>query len=133
MTRNAWWLRLALVLVLAVTLGACGGMQAKSTEQLLSASGFKMKMADSPQKQTHLQSLTQRKLVPHERKGKTYYTFANAKTGQLYVGNAQAYQNYQQLAAQEKIAEEQRMAAEMNMDAEMNWDMWGPWGYGPMW
>jgi len=133
MTRSVSWLSLALVVVLAVALAGCGGMQAKSTEQLLSASGFQMKMADTPQKQAHLQSLTQRKLVPHQRNNKVYYTFADAKSGQLYVGNAEAYQRYQAMAEQERIAEQERMAAEMNMDAAMDWDMWGPWSYGPMW
>lgn len=128
------WQVLLLIMVLTVALAGCAAMEAQetaSTEQLLSAAGFKMKLADTPEKITHLQSLTQRQLVPHTRDGQIYYAYADANSRCLYVGDEQAYQRYQQLAAQERIAEEQRQAAEINMDAAMNWEMWGPWD--PWW
>ena len=131
MQRSLLLVSLAIIVTVAFSLSSCGGMQAQSKENLLSAAGFQMKMADNPERQAHLQSLTQRKLVPHEKDGKVYYTFANAKSGQLYVGNAQNYQRYQELAAQQKMAREEFIAAEMNEDAAMDWDMWGL--YGPMW
>jgi hypothetical protein len=120
-----------MMVAVAFSLSSCGGMQAQSKENLLSAAGFQMKVADSPEKQAHLQSLTQMKVTPHQKDGKVYYTFANAKSGQLYVGNAQNYQRYQKLAAQQRMAREEYMAAEMNQDAAMDWGMWGY--YGPMW
>jgi hypothetical protein len=131
MQRSVWLVSLAMIVAVAFSLTSCGGMQAQSKENLLSAAGFQMKMADSPEKAAHLQSLTQRKLTPHQKDGKVYYTFANAKSGQLYVGSAQNYQRYQQLAAQQRMAQEEYMASEMNEDAAMDWDMWG--FYGPMW
>lgn len=60
-----------------------------------------------------------------------YYTFANAKSGQLYGGNAQNYQGYQELAAQKRMAQEEYRAVEMNEGKAMDWDMWG--FYGPTW
>ncbi len=131
MQRSVWLVSLAMIVAVAFSLTSCGGMQAQSKENLLSAAGFQMKMADSPEKAAHLQSLTQQKLVPHQKNGRVYYTFANAKSGQLYVGNAQNYQRYQQLAAQQRMAREEYMAAEMNEEEAMDWDMWG--FYGPMW
>jgi hypothetical protein len=102
------------------------------TEQLHAAAGFKMKLADTPQKLAHLGTLAQRKIVAHQRDGGVGYIYADASTCQcMYVGNEKAYQRYQQLAVEKKIAEDKRMAAEMNMDAAMNWNMWGPWG--PWW
>jgi hypothetical protein len=102
------------------------------TEQLLTAAGFRMKLADTPEKLAHLRTLTQRKIIAHQRDGGVGYVYADATACQcLYVGNEKAYQRYQQLAVEKKIAEDKRMAAEMNLDAAMNWNMWGPWG--PWW
>ena len=122
----------SLVLLVAVALmSSCGGMQAQSKENLLSAAGFQMRMADTPQKAAHLQTLTQRKVVPHQKDGQVYYTFANAQQGRLYVGNAQNYQRYQELAAEQRMAQEEYMAEEMRQEEMMDWDMWG--FYGPAW
>jgi len=115
---------------------ACAAIQnqnAMDTERLLAASGFQMRLADTPEKLAHLQTLSQRKLVPHPHDGKVYYVYADAGYCQcVYIGNENAYQRYQQIAMQKEIADEQRMAAEMNANASMNWGLWGPWGpWGP--
>jgi len=128
--------RLAVLAGLAFFLPACAAIQnqnAMDTERLLAASGFQMRLADTPEKLEHLKTLTQRKPVPHEKDGKVYYVYADAAYCQcLYIGNEKAYQRYQKLALQKEIAEEQRMAAEMNANASMNWGLWGPWGpWGP--
>jgi len=127
---------LAAVLVLA--LAGCAVVkevqknEAADKEQLLAAAGFKVKLADTPQKLAHLQTLTQRKLITHQRQGKVYYVYADALNCKcLYVGDAAAYQRYQQLQIERQIAAQQRMAAEMNYDAAMNWDLYGPWD--PWW
>jgi hypothetical protein len=120
----------------ALALSACAAIQnqnAMDIERLLAASGFQMRLADTPEKLAHLQTLTQRKLVPHQHEGKPYYVYADATSCQcIYIGNEKAYQRYQNLALQKQIADEQRMAAEMNANASMNWGLWGPWGpWGP--
>jgi hypothetical protein len=127
-----------LVTVLVVALAGCAVVQevkkseATDTEQLLAAAGFKMRLADTPQKLAHLQTLTQRKIISHQRGDKVFYVYADALACKcLYVGNQAAYQRYQQLLVERQIAVQQRMTAEMNMDAAMNWDMWGPWD--PWW
>ncbi len=117
-------------------LTACAAIQnqnAIETERLLAASGFQMRLADTPEKLAHLKTLTQRRLVPHQHGGNIYYVYADATSCQcIYVGNEKAYGRYQKLALQKKIADEQRMAAEMNENASMNWGLWGPWGpWGP--
>ena len=127
-----------LVMVAVFALAGCAVVQevqkseATDTEQLLAAAGFKMRPADTPAKMAHAQTLAQRKLITHQRNGKVYYVYADALNCQcLYVGNAAAYQRYQQLLVERQIAAQQRMTAEMNMDAAMNWDMYGPWD--PWW
>ena len=129
-TRLLWGF-LAMLLAAAFSLTSCGGMQAQSKENLLSAAGFRMKIADTPQKAAHLQTLTQRKIVPHQKDGQVYYTFANAQSGRLYVGTPQDYQRYQELAAEQRMAREDYMAEEMRQEEMMDWDMWG--FYGPAW
>lgn len=127
--------QVALVALLTLIVSGCAALQnqqAMETERLLSAAGFQMKLADTPAKMAHLKSLTQRKLVPHERDGKTYYVYADATSCQcLYAGTEKAYQRYQKLAVQKQIAEDRLNAAEMNENAAMDWGMWGPWG--PWW
>ena len=116
---------------------ACAAIQnrdAMDTERMLAASGFQMRLADSPQKLNHLKSMTQRKLVLHQHNGKIYYIYADATFCQcLYVGNEKSYQHYQKLSIEKNIAENQRMAAEMNENASMNWGLWGPWGPAGPW
>lgn len=127
---------LALVLVLA--LAGCAVVkevqknEASSTEQMLAAAGFRVKLADSPKKMEHLQTLTQRKLITHQRNGKVYYVYADALNCQcLYVGDEAAYQRFQALQEEKQIAAQERMAAEMNYEASMDWGMYGPWD--PWW
>ena len=126
--------RAAAVLVLVGLTAGCASMEAdraRNTESLLAAAGFKVKLADTPEKLAHIKTLTQHKLVPQMKDGQVVYVYADATTCQcVYAGTEDAYQRYQQLAIQKKIADDQRMAAEMNEDAAMNWGMWGP---GPWW
>ena len=118
---------LATVLMVAVGCAALRKSDVETQEQLLSAAGFQMKLADSPQKLTHLQQLSSQKLVPHTRDGKLYYVYADPEFCKcLYVGNEPAYQKYQQLAVQQKLAQERLNAAAMNENAAMNWGLWGP-------
>ena len=106
--------------------------EASDKEQLFAAAGFKVKLADTPQKMTHLQTLPQRKIFTKERKGKVYYLYADALNCKcLYVGDQAAYDSFQQLQVDRQIAAQQRMTAEMNYDAQMNWDLYGPWD--PWW
>ena len=125
---------LAVLLACAVSLAGCASMEASETaqtENMLAAANFRIKLADTPEKMAHLKTLTQHKLVPHEKDGQVYYVYADATTCQcVYWGDEAAYQRYQQFAVQQQIADEQRMAAQMNQNAAMNWGMWGP---GPWW
>lgn len=128
--RSRWYLGVVLAALVPV-LGGCAALRKSdvdSQEQLLSAAGFQMKLADSPQKIAHLQTLTSQKLVPHTRDGKLLYVYADPEFCKcLYVGDEAAYQKYQQLAIQQKLAQEQLNAAAMNENAAMNWGLWGPY------
>ena len=145
--KTNWLISIAAIMCLGFALAGCAFLeeqQALSTEQMLSAAGFIMKVADTPKKLAHLQTLTQRKVVAHQRNGKNYYVYANAYQKCMYVGDEKAYQKYQNLKFQKQIADENRdaaaenraaaetsqMAAMENENAAMNWGMWGPYPYG---
>ena len=134
--RTAWLTSAVIVAILGIALAAgCAAIQKSDTldmERTLSAAGFQMNLADTPERLAQLASMTQRKLVPHQKDGDIRYVYADATYCKcVYVGTEKAYQRYQKLAIQKQIADEQRQAAEMNQDAAMNWDTWGPWG--PWW
>jgi len=76
--------------------------------------GFKMKPAVTPERRAHLNTLTQLKVVPHDRNGKVYYVYSDAEFCKcLYAGNQEAYQRYENLAVKQNIAQ-------MNEDASMD-------------
>jgi hypothetical protein len=113
-----------LTTILLVAL-AIGCSTTKTKENDLSAAGFKMVPANTPQQQAHLNSLPNDKITTVQRNGKLYYTFADKKNNMLYVGQAAEYQKYQQLRAQQQLAEEQLNTAEMYNEGA--WGAWGPW------
>jgi hypothetical protein len=120
---------LVLLMVLGIAFSGCAGRKAIEQERMLVASGFGMKLADTPEKLQHLKTLTQRKIVPHKKDGKTFFVYADAKDCKcVYVGNEDVYEVYEDMLQQKQLADEDLMAAETNYSAPMNWDMWGgPW------
>jgi len=122
--------RVGVVSVVGVLLGGCAAMQREEAQQMestLSAAGFQMKPADTPERLAHLQTMRPLKIFPKLKDGKLLYVYADPKSCTcLYVGDEQAYQRYQALAIREKLTQEQMMAAQMNEDAAMNWGLWGP-------
>ena len=95
---------------------------AMDMERTLAAAGFRMKTANTPEQRAHLQTLTQRKLVRHEKDGEPVWIYADATyCNCLYAGNEKAYQEYSKLSIQQEVAEE-------NEDAAMDWEVWpGYW------
>jgi hypothetical protein len=106
---------------------AVGCTTTKSKENMLSAAGFKMVPANTPQREAHLKSLPADKITPVQRSGITYYTFPDPKNNVLYVGQEQQYQKYRQLRFEQNLADEQLETAQMN---EYDWGAWGAWGPG---
>jgi len=121
--REPWAISMA-GLCAGLLLGGCAAIQqsqAMDTERALAASGFQMKMADTPQKLAHIQALPQRKLFPQTIDGAVRYVYADASYCKcVYAGSQKSYQNYAKLQEQQEIAETNAMAAD--------WGAWGPWG-----
>ncbi len=116
---------------IAMAVGACAHQSqgTANTPQMLVASGFQMKPADSPEKLAHVQSLPQRKITPIQHQGQLKFVWADAQDCKcLYVGDQSNYQSYAKLAEQEKIARENYQTAQ----AADEWGTWQP-EWGPEW
>ena len=97
---------------------------AMDAERLLSAAGFKMKFANTPEKLANITAMTQRTVVPHDKDGTVYYAYADAEFCKcIYLGTEQNYQQYEKIAVERNIAQ-------MNENAAVNWNAWGTWGDG---
>jgi hypothetical protein len=105
---------------------ADGEWKTLTTEQLLTTAGFQKKVADTPEKLAHLETLTpSRKLVAHRRDGQLYYVYADPEMCKcLYVGTATQYQ----LALEKRLADEQLVAMQEHRDDDvLLWGLWAPW------
>jgi predicted nucleic acid-binding protein len=125
---NPLFSRLCLTaVVLVMLLAGCAAIEkqeTRSTEQLLSAAGFDIKPADTPDKLATLRAMKQNKLVRRQTKdGKLQFLYADAAVCRcVYVGDEQAYQRYQDLAVQQQIAI-------ADQEAELDASMDTPWAY----
>jgi len=94
------------------------------TEQLLTAAGLQMKLADTPEKLANLSTLTPRRtLIPQERDNRLYYVYADPDLCKcLYVGTSTQYER----ALQKSYASDQLIAIGEELNA-LAWDLWAPW------
>jgi len=129
--KTIWSRFFMLVMGLAFVTAGCAAIQkseAKSTEQLLSAAGFHMKLANTPEQLANIQAMKQRTILTHQKDGQPRYVYTDALACKcVYVGNEAAYQEFQKLQVQQNIADENLMTAQMNQDVALDWDVWGPW------
>lgn len=126
--------KLLISLGLMALLAGCATTQ--STENQLTAAGFKTVVASTPKQISHLESLQSGKITVAKRKGKTFFVYPDKTNKLLYVGGQKQYQSYQQIRMENKINEQNLAISEMDQQtAELNtwnnWGMWGPgWGWG---
>jgi hypothetical protein len=128
-------IRTAAVIGAATLLCAgCAAMEraeVRDRTQMLTAAGFQMRPAATPEQQAQLAALPPHKLVAERLPGKTGtvngYVYADSEGCKcVYVGDASAYKAYQQLAVEKQLADEREAATEMTDDAAYNWGAWGP-------
>ena len=119
--------KMTVMLSAGILLTGCAAIEKNSamdTERLLAASGFKMKLANTPEKLANITAMTQRTVVPHDKNGTVYYAYADAEFCKcIYLGTEQNYQQYEKIAVERNIAQ-------MNENAAVNWNAWGAWGDG---
>ena len=118
-------------IALSGLLCACALMQSEkvnNTEKLLAAAGFKMILANTPEKMDHLKTLSQYKLVPQVKDGVTHYIYADAANCRcFYWGQEDTYQAFLILQKKSSISDDDRMTSQMNENEYLDW---GTMGYG---
>jgi len=126
--------RALVVVAAAAAIGGCAAMrerEVRDLEDMLAASGFVMRPADTADRAANLQSLPPHRLVLQQREGEPYYVYADPDLCKcIWVGDQKAHAQFQQTRIQKQIADEQLAAARAYRDAAFNWNLWGPW---PWW
>lgn len=127
-------MRTPLILLAAtLLLAGCAGLEtrgAQETELILGEAGFAFKMADTPAKRAHLQTLPQRTMFQSRRHGRLYYLYADAQGCQcLFVGTEADYQRYRERAWQHYVytGQERLEYLEGDRNSSGGWNDWGPW------
>jgi len=131
------------IVAIGTSLAACAILQpsaqerASQIEPMLSAAGFSMIVANTPDKLEHLKSLPQLQVQYYaDEAGHPKFWMADSEFCQcIYLGDEAAYQKYQQLSIAQRLTERQEQAAaEQEMAAQrMRMGMMRPWRYGPVW
>ena len=143
MNRGAHGVRGAVSALLMIALTGCAALgiggptprqRAMDLEPMLSAAGFHMVPADTPEKTQHLKTLHALKVNYYVGKdGAMRYWFADPDYCHcLYLGDEAAYQKYENLRIQARIAQNEQEAAEENYEAQqqMQMNMMNPFGFG---
>ena len=125
---------------LLAALGACETQQQRITarEDKLSAAGFVIKPANTPERQAMLARLPANKFVRRASRDQVHFVYADPLVcGCLYVGSQDAYNRYKAQEQTQHLADEQLLTAEEYSDANWSWGAWGPFDpgfgyYGPV-
>ncbi len=119
--------RFCLVVTMAAALGGCAAWQRDAVhdhEDVLSAAGFSVLTASTPQRQDMLAHLPPNRISQLIQGDRVSYLYPDPVLCHcLYAGGQQQYAQYQLIRQQRAIADEQITAAQLNYQ----WD-WGPWG-----
>lgn len=116
------------VLVAATCLAGCVSAQetVQSRENMLSAAGFIVRPADTPQRQQALATLPANRVVQRFHDDRVAYVYADPLVCHcLYVGGQGAFGRYQQQRQQQRLADEQVEATQFGPAGGFGW---GPWG-----
>ncbi len=123
-----------------LTTAGCANMEQK--KDLLSAAGFRVKEANTPERRESLNTLPPHQLTRTELNGREVWVYADPEVCNcLYVGTPSEYQEYQNLNTRREIARDRLTAAQMTPygfggglgtgmwgRGRMGWGAWGPWG-----
>jgi len=133
--KGALGLLIALIALTTMITGCAsqGTMPATMQTQLdLGSCGFTWKIADTPEKMKQLEALPQRQIVPHQKDGKVYYIYADARDCKcVYIGDEKAYQQYRQFVYDKRMDRKNDIAAEQAATITMDLGFWGAFGPWP--
>jgi capsule polysaccharide export protein KpsE/RkpR len=121
----------ATLLAAALLLTGCATIERanqQATERTLSAAGFQIVPANTPERQQALATLTPYRLQRLIQGNSVSYLYPDTNQGLLYTGGQQEYARYQDLLIKQQIADENLTAAQLNLSAANQWNStcWGP-------
>jgi hypothetical protein len=119
-------LSLTAILFLANLLAGCAGHNTQSTEDLLSAAGFSVKIASTPEQLKHLATLPPYKMMRIQRQGVDRYVYADPARKLIFVGGLFSYDRYKDMRLAKNVTEEDLQDAKFNAERAAEWDVWGP-------
>ena len=128
MKEGSWVHLIGFILGISFLFSGCATINkqpAQSTEDLLMAAGFTVRVASTPEGEAKLKALKPLKIVKATREGKVIYVYPdpyNCKCA--YVGGEPQYAEYRRLAAQRNIAEDDFAAAEFTEPTPVEPDWW---------
>jgi hypothetical protein len=126
MKRILGGLPLTIILLFANLMAGCAGHNPQSTEDLLSAAGFNVVIATTPQQLKHLATLPPYKMMRIQRNGKDRYVYADPARKLIYVGGLFSYDRFRDMRLAKNVTEEDLQDAKFNAEIASGWDAWGP-------
>ena len=118
-------LPLTIILLVANLMAGCAGHNAQTTEDLLSAAGFNVVIAATPQQLKHLATLPPYKMVRIQRNGKDRYVYADPARKLIYVGGLFSYDRFRDMRLAKNVTEQELQDAKFNAEIASGWDVWG--------
>jgi hypothetical protein len=126
MKRILGGLPLTIILLVANLMAGCAGHNPQTTEDLLSAAGFNVVIATTPQQLKHLATLPPYKMMRIQRKGKDRYVYADPARKLIYVGGLFSYDRFRDMRLERHVTQEDLQDAKFNAEIATGWDVWGP-------
>ena len=121
LNRVSWLTGVALLLL------ATGCATTKHQESMLTAAGFRVVTASTPQQMQKLKSLPPNKFSAIKRNGKIWYVYPEAADGRIYLGTKNEYQQYQQNVTDAQIAGQTFDSQLLGQAEGSDWNDWGEW------
>lgn len=125
-------MRIALIIALPLALLAgCASEQQRvaDEENLLSASGFQPRPANTPERVAMLRKLPPNRFSMRAQGNSFVYIYPDPiDCACVYFGDQADYARYRQTVSARQLANDQLLAAQTYNDPAWNWGPWGPWG-----
>ena len=125
---NQLTMGLMVAAVSVVLAGCASAMQqtANQQEELLTAAGFSMKPANTPEKMSRLRRVPLYEVAVRSKGGQPVYYYADPNFCQcIYLGNESNYQAYRQLLIERNMRTGPVAVTPEDMEAEEEWGVLG--------
>jgi len=106
---------------------AGGCASTKHQESRLTAAGFRIVTATTPQQAQQLKALPPGKFSAIKRNGKSWYVYPEAANHRIYLGTKNDYQQYLQNVRDAAISRQNFDSRIIAQEESADWNDWGDW------